>query len=281
MKPAKDVKAKIMRALPDLRSGHRNIARLLLEKPENAFLPANALAAEIGVSPASFVRFAKRVGFPGYLQLRKQLIKELRAEDSMTADTAKHLLSPADTILREEAEALSKMRGGYDHASLRAMTEVLARAGKAIVTGYGLPGKLAPILAHYLRMTGLEVEPIINSKYELFDGLSHLGKGDTLIIIDHGRYVKDLVHAVDVAEKWGVTVGVITDTEFSPLAQKANVCLFFDLIQHDHIFGHSQLIVLIEMLALKVYGLRKNETKQFMKKHEGAWEEGNFVWNHE
>lgn len=273
------VRDKIVSVLPDLRGGHRKIAKVLLEKPENAFLPANALAAELGISPASFVRFAKRMGFSGYLQLRKELAGELRAEKISAGSAARARLTPPDAILRAEAEALARMDEGYNHSSLQKMSDLLSRAGRIIVAGYGLPGKFALILSDYLRMTGLKADPVTNSKFELFDELSHLGKGDALVIIDHGRYVKDLVHAVEVAEKWGVIVGVITDTEVSPLAQKANISLFFNLVQHKHIYGHSQLIVLIEMLAASIFLSRKKETREYMKKHEGAWEEGAFDWN--
>jgi DNA-binding MurR/RpiR family transcriptional regulator len=269
---------KIKDVFPNLRKGHQSIAKALLENPENAFLSATTLADELGVSPASFVRFAKKLGFSGYLEMKRSIISDLRRRKSEVHTTA---ITPfakmVEMFLGEEIDNLSQLSEDIDERKLELMSKRISRAKRIIVTGYGFPSGFAVILADYLRITGLEAESIVNSRFELFDSMTNLGKKDGLIIIDHGKYVKDFVHVIEVAKKWNVFTAVISDSIVSPLARLAHLSLFFKIKHKEHVFAHSQLLVLIELLSLAVWLKRKKETEEYLKKHPYAWEEHDFL----
>jgi DNA-binding MurR/RpiR family transcriptional regulator len=269
---------KIKEIFPELRKGHKSIARALLENPENAYLSASALSLELGISQASFVRFAKKLGFSGYLELKRTIISEQRQskqKENATGEKPTHKM--VDLFLKEEIANLSELSRDIDESKLESIANRVSRAKKIIVTGYGFSGGFAVILADYLRITGLEVESVVNSRFELFDSMANLEKKDALIIIDHGKHIKDFTHAVEVAKKWKVFTAVISDSIVSPLAQIAHLTLYFKARHKRHVFAHSQLLVLIEMLSQAVWIKRQKEAKEYLEKHPYAWEEHDFL----
>ena len=78
-RPEKGLAARVEPVAATLTPGEKRIADILLANPhEAAFLGVEELARRSDSSVATAVRFAKKLGYTGYLEMRKSLVSDAR-----------------------------------------------------------------------------------------------------------------------------------------------------------------------------------------------------------
>ena len=130
-----DVADRIRVHLDELSPNDRRIARQLLDHYAQApFETAESLATKVGVSKAAVVRFAVRVGFPGFSELHEALREEAVARLSGPAagDGGGDVI---DAVAERARTDLAAMRAGVDRAGVRRgggmLTRAAARSGSS------------------------------------------------------------------------------------------------------------------------------------------------------
>jgi DNA-binding MurR/RpiR family transcriptional regulator len=206
----------------------RRIADFILD---NALLlrdySSQQLAAALGISQSSVVKFSQKLGFRGYPDLKFSIAQEARPEEAADLAAARSADAPdlpSSDLWRRKCDAEAETRTINPPSALEYVASVLDRAGKVVVFGMGEDASLARAFAHRLAMAGIVAAPC--------DDLAHLATciattrvGDALIAIsEHGRQPALCRLARAMREHSGRVVSV-TRHSANPLRAHADLAL--------------------------------------------------------
>ncbi len=213
--------------LEDLSPNDRLVAEAVLRDPTGvAFLSADQLAAQSGVSKAAVVRFGARLGYGGFTGLQEALqggIKErLEAVEEAPAPRGtlvERWLSAVEADLRsvagsttpatlEQAAALLETGEGWIH--------VFGQRASAAVAEYAY-FLLNPMLPNVVRVEAGESA--------LADRLIGIGPEDRLLAFTFRRYAKVTTEVAAFFQEAGAPVVLVTDSPAAPAARHATEVL--------------------------------------------------------
>ncbi|MGE0717385.1 MAG: MurR/RpiR family transcriptional regulator [Alphaproteobacteria bacterium] len=230
---AGDVIERIRHAAPRLGGGGRSVAELILSHPEEvALLPAARVAARLGVSESTVVRFATTIGYDGYPALRRELQERMRRHlapalrlTRFAEDTDTTRRTPAAQSFTDDLADVAATERGLAAADLAAAVRLVAAARRTFVIGLRSSFVVAYTLYHHLNQTLGTVRLVDPARGEALDRLAGLRPGDVLVAIGFPRYTRLTVRAAAFAAAEGAKVIAISDGPLSPLARHATVLL--------------------------------------------------------
>ncbi len=196
----------------------RRIAITLLADPTLlAFGTVTHLSEVVGTSRPSIVRFATRLGFAGFTELRDHVREGLSEE----------LFRPSDRMRREN-DATTSARRAVDR-SVASVFEA-AQGGRLIELGQAvtkadsiwiISGETSRAGAHAL-LSGLGmVRPGVHLLDDRNFGseLANVTTDDLAIVVDFFRYRRSVVTAAGILAETGVPLVAISDGPLSPLSR--------------------------------------------------------------
>lgn len=228
---AGDVIERIRQAAPGLGGAGRSVAELILSHPEEvALLPAAQVAARLGISESTVVRFATAIGYDGYPALRRGLQDRMRRHLAPAQRLARFAedptrRTPAAQSFADDLDDVAMTERNLQGADLAAAVELISGARSTYVVGMRSSFVVAYTLYHHLRQTLGTLHLVDPARGEALDGLSSLGAGDVVVVIGFPRYTRLTVLAARFAVTEGAKVIAITDSPLSPLARSATVLL--------------------------------------------------------
>lgn len=224
-------------ATTDLAPAERRVAQFFAESADQtSFLPVARIAATLGVSTATVVRTAQRLGYAGLPELKDELqaavLRRLptpperfqHSLDELTGDLGAlpaNLFAMQRRLLEDAAHALRP------EDFVRAV-ELLAAAQRIVVFGKSPYGPLAEQFAIALRKYARRVQ-VIGTRYEqTFDELLDVGADDAFVVIAYRQLypilpILDLV--LDRAREQRAPIVLITDTLALALKGRYTVAL--------------------------------------------------------
>lgn len=228
------VSRRITGLYPTLSPQLRRAARYVLDRPDEVALQSmRRLAANAGVNPATMVRLAKALDYPGFEAFREPFRQRLRHPSARYSARARELQARSrseshDPYGRLLSELLAVDLGnmhetfetiGFDR--LGAAAEALGRAHRVYVTGLRSCYPIAFYFHYACRVFRTNIELLDGRGGTFADGLRGLGSDDAVLAISFAPYTRDTVKVVDYANANGATVVAMTDSPVSPLAAAA------------------------------------------------------------
>jgi DNA-binding MurR/RpiR family transcriptional regulator len=199
-----------------------------------ALSTADQLARQVGVSKAAVVRFALRLGYPGFTELRDDLrqrvIQQPPSEPPQTLrdDSPDPVRIALSTKLTSDLAALSSFVESVDSRALRRCAELLVQpSARVFVTGHRRGFAMAT-LAHRLFSwvrTGVRLWRMEESGLAL--ALDDIRAGDVVLAFAFRRYPWVTGVVLEYARAVGATTMLITETltcPFVPLADAVLLC---------------------------------------------------------
>ena len=216
----------------ELSAQQRRAAEYLLAHHRTAFaLSVHELARTVRVSEATLVRFARQLGFAGYLELRAALMqeakKDLAPEDRFALEQPS--AEPGCTLKRvgaNEAENIRRTVEGVNPRDYRQFVDRLRRASEVTTLGLGVSGILARLAAYLLFQVGVRASLLSRDVLSLGEQIDRLPKSSALLVFGFPPYSKKTVDAAAQARARKLTVLAITDGAGSPLVAHATATLF-------------------------------------------------------
>jgi DNA-binding MurR/RpiR family transcriptional regulator len=198
-------------------------AFLLMSGHGAAFLTAADIAASVGVSESTVVRFARLLGFRGFPELqqflRAGLLQSLSPTERVHAyDDIRDDTQLVARITEIELLNLRTTLQQADMVALRALTESICKARRCYVIGLRSSRGVATLLGHYLTKFIPHVTTITSGDF-MPEELSWANAQDLLIAFSFPRYSEGTVEAIRIARRAGARTAAITDSTGSPAAQ--------------------------------------------------------------
>lgn len=228
-----DVISELRRSFDVLTDSQKRIAEVIVEDPEFvAFATIDKLAARLGVSPSTIVRFAYRLQFAGYPDLqervREVLRVQLRGGDSETTpgQSATERLGDgvAGQSLRRDLENLQRTIRAISLDRIGAAVDLIADARRIYVTGAATSLSLAQYASVVLGRVRSDVL-LIGPGEQAVGPLLDLVRDDVVLAFTFPPYAASTMRDVEAARAVEATVVAVTDSPVSPVGQVADVLL--------------------------------------------------------
>ena len=251
--------------LAQLSNAERQVGEWILAHPQEALhQDTRTLAAQIGVSQPTLVRFARSLGCTGFDDFRLQLAQDIGSRPHGPPVTLATIAASADldTLCRSFFDyaltALGQVRDRLDRAALEAAVTLLDDARQVMFFGYGNAASVADdARRRFLRLPMLVSAASDPSLQQLAAG--QLQHGDVLVLLSHTGLAAGLPELVSTVRSRGARVLAIT-TSLSPLAGLADVVLGIDVPDSGDALtpGTAQLaqLAVIDLLAIAVASAR-------------------------
>jgi DNA-binding MurR/RpiR family transcriptional regulator len=237
------------------RNDERILAFVRERLAQLAFHTAESLAQGAGVSPAAVVRFARRLGFASFRELRDRARAELQSGHAGGGSS----LVP-ETTLSQKAER--------DVASLRLLPRMLDGAfepAAAAIAGarttwflanretYGI-AVYAQRLLHHVRSDVRLVDPSFP------DPLRDLSADDVLVACTFRPYARATLELLPVARRAGVTVVLVTDGRGHDFVEPGDIVLAVPVESPTLLLSFTPAVCVLEALAARVALLDADQT---------------------
>lgn len=224
---------RIRQRYPHLAQSDKRLADYLLSQPDNArHLSSQQLAAKVGISQSSVVKFAQKMGFKGFPAL-KLAISEALVSNPNPQSVPVHNLIRGDDPMRLVGEKLIKENVAAMHATLDVNSEekliesatMLRRARRIVLTGIGASGLVAQNFAWKLMKIGFNAV-VERDMHALLATVQALSSEDLLLAISYTGERRELNLAADETLLAGGKILAITGFTPNALQQRATHCLY-------------------------------------------------------
>ncbi|USG60632.1 MurR/RpiR family transcriptional regulator [Sneathiella marina] len=209
----------------------RVAARFALDSPDRmAVHSMREVASQVNVLPATMGRLAIRLGFNSYTEFRNRFRDRILPETGTYAARARRLqmrnsATVSSVFLKEMAETdtdnIERSFSQSEEGAFQAAAGSLIEAEKIYVVGLR---KCFPVayFFHYATRLFFPTAQLLEGKAGLFgEEISAIGSKDVLLAVAFDPYTKETVQAVNAAHHVGAKVISLTDSNVSPLAERA------------------------------------------------------------
>lgn len=237
-----DIRSLIRSAAARLTNADRSIAQILLDDPEvAAMLTASQIAARAKVHEAAATRFAQRLGFKGFPELRTALRHDVlaardavsRLESSVARMRDQGILS---ALVDDDVAALRSAKTVLDPAALEAAVDRLWAAERVFLFARGHASALGLLAARRLRRFGKAVIPLDGDARDVAETIHAVGARDVLIAVAFRRVPRLLVPAMEVTVEHGGACVLLCDPLIDAAGLPAAVTLAAPRGRPDHEF---------------------------------------------
>lgn len=263
----------------------QKVGAYVLDHPEDvALLSMREQARRAGVNPAAMTRFAQRLGYAGYDELRGLFAASIRGRVSDFGIRAGELSARRarlgePTLARSLANALiERVAALAEPDRLAAIVDAASLvAGARRILCLGHRSCYAPAY-HFAYVAGLYGAPtrLLDAPGGIgSDGLNAAKEGDVMLAVSFAPYTRATVEIATTAHDAGIPIVAVTDSSVSPLARIADraISVPSDLADATHVTAPA--LAAVEMLAALVVArsgpdgravLERNET-EFARRH--------------
>ncbi len=213
-----------------LSRSYRRVADFILsDYRQAAFMTAAALADAVDVDTTTVVRFAQRLGYPGYPELIDDIQQQVKLELSQGYVATPEEDSLPARVQRMVTQDRSNLEKALAHNSLdtiETILDFLRAAPHIIVLGESFASPIAASFAEMLRDAGLPASFVSGDVYDRARALAHLVRKDVVIGITPLEGPSGVARALAFARDEGAITLACTPSLSSQAARSSEHLLY-------------------------------------------------------
>lgn len=251
---------------------------ILVNSADACFMTSTEIAAKLGVSESSVIRFSRSLGFSGFMDFQKSLRKDYQDKVLSISST---ITVPAQRVvkrakfdnnsdyikrhLKNAAKNLESVFTSNTPALFEEAADIIISSKHKYVAASRGNACLADYFLLYLKHMLTNVETTNSSSITPIDHMHNITKDDCLIVFSFPRYSSLDKVTVELAKESGASIILITDKPSALLAPYATV--LFTVPVDSNAFFNSLIApqfvaeALLETISHKVKGLEKKLKK--------------------
>lgn len=242
----------------ELRKSELKVAEHVLADPSAVIHISMAeLAAAVGVSEPTIVRFCRAVGCQGYQDLKLRLAQSLVAGASFgqfAIDEKDSITDVALKIFDTTLHTLVEVREHLDTEAIARAIEVIAQAPRVEFYGFGASGAVAIDAQHKFFRLLLTAVAYSDPHMQAMSAVT-LKPGDVAICISQSGRSRDLLTTAALVQESGATLITLCPSQ-TPLAELATINVAIDVQEDTEIYtpltSRIAHLVVIDVLAMGV-----------------------------
>jgi DNA-binding MurR/RpiR family transcriptional regulator len=260
--PEAEFRDRLIQLATDLPPQQQSIADYVLEHLTAVpFLSVPELARRVGASEATVVRFAQRLGYPGFSELKIELVDLLQSRlaggaDEPSEEVAEDLLA---SVAKLETSNIARTVDSLDREHFSAVAEMLFAGQRVHTFGMGVSALLAELAAYTLLQVGVRASCLSTSFSSPREQLVGVGPEDVVLVISLPPYSRQSLAILRDAGDLGIPTVAISDRLTSPAAGLARQALS---VKSDNMMftnAVAAVTVLINALATEIAATHREE----------------------
>jgi DNA-binding MurR/RpiR family transcriptional regulator len=218
-------------AFQDLPDDMQRAGTYVLNHPEDvALLSMREIARRLSLPPATLTRFAQKLGYSGYVELREQFAATMREQVSDFSDRAGRLAARREhlgeaSLAQSLADSLVDRVEGLSKpvllSEIIAAAQTIAEARRVFCLGHR--SCYAPVY-HFAYIIGLYGMPtrLLDAPGGIgADPLNEMGEGDVVVAAACAPYTQMTIDLAAASKERGAGIVAVTDSHASPLSRIA------------------------------------------------------------
>jgi DNA-binding MurR/RpiR family transcriptional regulator len=189
------------------------------------------LAASVGVSQSSIIKFSQKLNYRGFTDLKLAIHESvIKSEDPDRLVAKPHKVKDQTGSISQQLnlikhDALMITMELNDEERMMSAVRVLEESKRIQIIALGAGSLVARNFASMLIQIGKSVISEVDSYIQL-SSIATLGKGDAVFVISFPGQSSKIVQIVQQAKKAGVTIISLTNYSANPICSLADVRLF-------------------------------------------------------
>lgn len=233
---------------------------------------AQSLAQKAGVSPATIVRFSKKIGYKGFPELKMDIMADL-SNNTISVDGFSENIEPQDTLhdlLRKtQALDLENVNQTYQLISESHLSGAIntLRDAKHVAL-FGVGGSGIPCLDLSQKLMRINKDVIYSADLQMaMTACSYFNENDAALFVSYSGRTKEIIKAAKILKEQAVPLIVITQSTKSPLHKLADFVIYVPTQENDLRLGavssRNASLILTDLLYL---GIIKEDLPGFKEK---------------
>lgn len=219
--------------LDGMAAGDREIGQYIVDNPDQMLrLSTAALAAEIGRSQSSVVKFSQKLGYASYQEL-KLAVSEAKAQDwQVPAGVIHGSIEVGDTypvilkkLIGSKLLSMQQTVAANSERIISRTLDLLDGARRIHLVGVGASSLVARDFSYKLMKLGRNVLHDSDSHIQMANAAT-LGPGDVLFALSYSGASIETLRIAELARKRGTTVIAVTGLHDNPLSRVADIRLY-------------------------------------------------------
>jgi DNA-binding MurR/RpiR family transcriptional regulator len=265
----------------------RVAAKYVVDQPSDFGLdPIRETARKAGVSTYTLVKMAKIIGFPSYEAFRQPFRHALVSDAFVRTDPAwltdVRTDSEIGTVYADAAKnALSIVTHSLERQmadEFQEIAEMLFSAGSVYLTAVRSTYAVAYYLHYVGRMALPTLQLIPRHHNSAIDDLNDAVAGDVLIGITVTPYSRETVEACEFAQKKGIKLLLITDSEVVSSVLKPEFTLVASVLSTHNFGSMSGMMSVVDLLLAFLMHHGGQDARDRIKSYEQVRVENNAYW---
>jgi DNA-binding MurR/RpiR family transcriptional regulator len=238
-----------------LTTKHKILADFVTASPDKAvFMTTRELAAAVGVSEATVIRFVRQLGYESYGSFIKGVREVIDTE--LTLIERSRLANPVvqsddaelERITNQDIENIQAMSANIDLAEVKKIKHILKVSQEVYVIGSRLSYAAAYYMSWILSKVRKNVYLFKGSDGTTIDRLTFASPEAIVVIIATTRYPNDLIRMGKFAKRKQLKMILLTDSSSCPLVPLSNHVLIAPSKTIPFLGNPASLISLINYL---------------------------------
>lgn len=217
----------IRSTLDTLRNSEKKVAKSVLADPADVIDSSiTELAEKAGTSEPTVIRFCRKLGLGGYMELRLNLARDLPSSQHIFENVAANdsLAEIAGKIMNAHCNALSNTLNKLNLDDYQAAADALRTAGRIEFYGVGGSAVVASDAHHKFFRLGIPCVVYDDPHMQVMSA-AQLGPRDVVVAVSHTGSTKDIIDSITIARNSGAKIIGILGSRHAPLAKLCDIVL--------------------------------------------------------
>lgn len=269
---------RIREALPSLSPRERQLASFILAQPRKAVdMQIEQIASACGVSLSTVVRTCKKLGYPGYKALSRDLYSDLsHARDDSAFEDIRPGDAPQDVLRaigQSSIQAIQNTMAIADLGELERAVGLLCAAQRIDFYGMGSSGLTALDAGNkFTRINKIAIAHA-DAHHQVLTALT-LKPGDVAVLISHSGETYDILRIAQEIKKTGAAIITLTRYASNTLSAMADIRLYSSstetLLRSGAMSSRIAQLCMIDVLYASVCSRIFDQVRPYLEKSRTA-----------
>ncbi|MEJ2189043.1 MAG: MurR/RpiR family transcriptional regulator [Acidobacteriota bacterium] len=258
-----DFRSRVAAVAADLPRQQRNIAEYVLEHRTTVpFLSVPELARRVSASEATVVRFAQRLGYPGFSELKMELVEILQEHLNRVPEETPEKV--ADDIIASVADLeianINRTVESLDRDLITEVADAIFTAETVLSFGMGVSAHLAELAAYTFLEIGLRSHTLSTRFSSPLEQLVSVSRSDVVMVFSLPPYSRQGLDMLEEARGLEIRTVAVTDKISAPAARLATWTV---PVKSDNMMftnAVASVTVLLNALATQIATSHREET---------------------
>lgn len=261
----KEIKDKIEKNFHSLPQNQRKIAEYFIDNFDKIpFLTVHQISKSTEASVASIVRFAQRVGFSGFSEMRDAISDSLQIKLKNKQAFPLFEKRKADEdiltlVANVDIKNINDTLGLIEREKFDQAINLIIKSPRIFTAGLGISYLLAEILAYQLTQVSLDSSVLKHTHTVFQEQILYMNKNDLLVTFSFPPYSIETIEAAKFAKHKGIKVISVTNKQSSPITFHSTISLTVN--SENMLFTNSFAAISVLINAIATACALKNKTK--------------------